>query len=85
MSEWIKCSDKMPMHGVDCWIYGSVCEPPEKEVFQGRFDLMSRDYRNRKLTLGPGWEYDTHMSDYAMADQVSHWMPYSTPEPPNDL
>ena len=86
MSEWISVKERLPKPGEYCWLYGSCedVEPPEKFVFEGAFDLESQDFRDGKLKIGPGWIYDFDGSDYVMTDQVSHWMPYYTPKPPEE-
>lgn len=84
--EWILCSVDLPFHGDYCWIYGWVNDEQKHDpfVFEGRFDLQSYDFRGAKLIKGSGWEYDTEHFCYVMLDQITHWMPYFTPEPPKD-
>lgn len=84
MSEWIKSSERLPEQREHCWIYGFRGTSRDKFVFDGYFDKASTDLIGGKLIQGPGWEYDTEMSDYIMGDQISHWMPYFTPNPPEE-
>lgn len=83
--KWISVKDRLPEQQQYCWIYGKIYDDnSEPFVFDGFFDQKSHDYRGRKLSLGPGWEYDRDRSNYVMLDQVTHWMPYYPPEPPKE-
>lgn len=83
--EWISVKERLPCQREYCWLYGNTCqESSGYYVFDGYFDLNSFDFRGPKLTTAPGWEYDTEHSSFAMIDQVSHWTPYFTPEPPTE-
>lgn len=82
--EWINIKDQLPIQREYCWIYGYIDDPNDKFVFEGYFDKRSCDLRPYPCIEGPGWEYDTDMSNYVMLDQISHWMTYFTPSAPKD-
>lgn len=88
MTRWIKTTERLPEEKEYCWLYGKsdedLSETSVRYVFEGRFDSRSYEIRGCKFLSGPGWELDGNRSDYVLTDRVSHWMPYYTPEPPND-
>lgn len=84
MSEWIKCSEQLPKEDDLCWINTS------EGVGEGTFEKNCNRYRlNEKKTdfiktIEDGFRLDPEYIAYAYLDVVTHWMPYYTPEPPND-
>ena len=82
MNEWISVKDRLPEEGVYCWIHGLLND--EIGVFEGCFTSFALDFSSFPLEKGQGWEYDTDRCDYVMLKDISHWMPYFTPEPPNE-
>lgn len=80
---WVSVKERLPMEGQHCWIFGKYeMESIGDFVFDGFYHRECPYYINGKILRIAGWEYNTEMSNYALIDFVSHWMPYFTPSPP---
>lgn len=82
--QWINVKNQLPTQREYCWIFGYIHNADDKFVFEGYFDNESIDFSSFPLKKGPGWQYNAERSNYVMLDQITHWMPYFTPEPPKD-
>lgn len=80
MSEWIKTSDELPENFTRCWIYAQA-EDEEYEVIQADFQKEGLVGSMIYPKYAPCWFYDDDR-DSVEVPQVSHWMPYFTPAPP---
>ena len=76
---WIKIEEALPGERDYCWIYDR-----EGDVYDGQFYSNCPDFAANVFPLrrAPGFEIDSEMSVFIMVEEVSHWMPYFTPEPP---
>lgn len=66
MSEWVKCSERMPEEGKDVIVYDDLEQVHEGCYFQ---------YGDRTV-----WEIPSYNPSYYDEVNVTHWMPL--PEPP---
>ena len=66
MSQWIKCSERMPEEGEDVIIYDDL-----RQVHEGYY-IQCGDYVS--------WEISSYDPSYYDEVNVTHWMPL--PEPP---
>lgn len=68
MTQWIKCSERMPEEGEDVIVYDNL-----RQVHEGYYlqygDLVC-------------WELYSYSSSYYDEVKVTHWMPL--PEPPQE-
>lgn len=67
--KWIKCTEKLPEFEMFCWIYDRI----GKEVEMGHF------YGSR------GFLMDEEYMSFRSLQEISHWMPFYTPEPPKEV
>ena len=72
MTEWIKIVDRLPQELEYCW----VCDN-ENDILDAVF--LSRCPENNG---GPCFCLDRETGNYVIIEEVTHWMPYFTPEPP---
>lgn len=69
--KWIKCSEKLPEHEKRCWAF----------IKDGRvLDLV---FDKKTWRDEPGFRYEDSSGSLPL-DEISHWMPYFTPEPPKE-
>lgn len=66
MSEWIKCSERMPEEGADVIVYDGLRQVHEGCYFQYGDSVV--------------WEIPSYNPSYYGEVNVTHWMPL--PEPP---
>ena len=85
MSEWTKFSERLPEPRERCWVYGYLSDPEDKFVFDAFFEPECPRMTGHNGYKNPGWEYDVDMSNYVSQDHVTHWMPYHTPKPPQEI
>lgn len=75
--EWIKITQKTPEEYQDCW----VCI--EKNVIDGFWKEKAPFYDEQgNLNHERGFVIDEETAYCLRASEVSHWMPYFTPQPP---
>jgi hypothetical protein len=83
--EWISVKDCLPRESQTCWVYGFLDdEGPSRYVFKATFSfyIVGRDGIERPYL--PRWIYDEELGGMLELSQTSHWMPYYTPEPPEE-
>ena len=83
MSEWITIKEKLPIDEQECW----VCQK-ENQVIFGIFEENHRKYtlsRNEIITtieIEDAFRLDDEYCHYLYVSEITHWMPYYTPQPP---
>lgn len=83
MTEWISVKTTLPKEDQECW----VCTK-DKKVCWGIFEEKKIRYKWVESefvhTPEPAFRLDDEYCKYFYLDEATHWMPYFTPEPPND-
>lgn len=79
--KWIKCSDRLPDEDQHCWVYDY-----EKDVFDAWYQNKLPFYLTREINpyYKNGFVTDFETESYASLEEIEYWMPYFTPEPPEE-
>lgn len=81
--KWVKCSDRLPEEDQFCW----VCTK-DKEVIDLYFNKTMDRYEWTPIryvkTVEPGFRDDGYNREWFL-DEILYWMPYFTPQPPDDF
>jgi hypothetical protein len=70
MIEWIETDTKLPIYGQECWVY-SLADGVDTATFVEWKGI-------------PRFILDEEYGFYATIQEITHWMPYFTPEPPKE-
>ena len=79
MSEWIKCSDRMPEHGVSVLVY-ALGDTKKKNYTTATLCSIQRDFREEESPFDDHWFQTIAISRELLG--ITHWKPL--PAPPSE-
>jgi Protein of unknown function (DUF551) len=79
MSQWNKISDVLPKNYQDCWVF-----TVSKDILDGHFDEHTPIFSTIDVKYMPGFTVYEETGCTLPLTEITHWMPYYTPEPPED-
>ncbi|WP_122408951.1 DUF551 domain-containing protein [Pseudomonas viridiflava] len=77
MSEWIKCSDRLPEHGVNVLVI-AMGATKKKNYTTATLCSIQRDFREEDSPYDDQWYQTVAISRELLG--ITHWMPL--PKPP---
>ncbi len=76
---WIGIKDQLPDDFEECWIFDL-----NKDMLAATFKVKLLDSRSFPTSYRPGFHVEAEPTLYLFLEQITHWMPYFTPEPPKE-
>ena len=79
---WINVKDRLPEPNTYCWLYVKDLENPDNSgVTDGVYDNKCLHYISNSFVTAFRYQECCNLDTI---NNVTHWMEYYTPEPPND-
>jgi hypothetical protein len=78
--EWISVKDRLPYEDEFCWIFDGKYDG--HYLYSGYFRPRYQRFIDGSFKIAPCWEIDVEYSNFKYLDEITHWMPYFTPDPP---
>jgi hypothetical protein len=75
--EWISVKDRLPTEERWCWVCGA-----DNDVFHALFHFNCKEYKDGKIKIISGFAVENLEDFDNRLENISHWMPYYTPQPP---